>query len=158
MMQSAFANTSSPAVRFLLGFVAAFVATLTFHQIGILVLHLLGITPAMPWVSRPVPPFGVPQVISLAFWGGIWGVLFVLFEPWLARSPGGYWVGAILFGAIFPTLVAWFVVAPLKGLPAGNGFHVPGIFIGPIVNGLWGLGTAVFLRMLNRLAHTTSLA
>jgi hypothetical protein len=46
MLQSAFATTSSPAVHFVLGFIAAFVATLTFHQIGMLVLHLLGITPA----------------------------------------------------------------------------------------------------------------
>ena len=156
MMQSAFATPSGTASRFVLGFVAAFVATLTFHQTGILVLHLLGITPAMPWVGTPIPPFGVPRVISLAFWGGIWGIVFVLVEPWLARRPGGDWAGAILFGAIFPTLVAWFVVAPLKGMPPGNGFHAPGIFVGPIVNGLWGLGTAIFLRMLNRLAHVTS--
>ena len=154
MLQPAFALSSSPALRFVLGFVAAFVATLTFHQIGILMLHLLGITPAMPWVSKPVPPFGAPQVISLAFWGGVWGMVFVLIEPRLASKLGGYWGSAILFGAIFPTLVAWFVVFPLKGLPLGNGFQIPGLFVGPIVNGLWGLGTAVFLRMLNRLAHT----
>jgi len=158
MMESSFATPSGTASRFVLGFVAAFVATLTFHQAGILVLHLLGITPAMPWVSTPIPPFGVPRVISLAFWGGLWGILFVLVQPWLARRPGGYWAGAILFGAILPTLVAWFIVAPLKGMPPGNGFQAPGIFVGPIVNGLWGLGTAIFLRMLNRLAHVTSLA
>jgi hypothetical protein len=58
-----------------------------------------------------------------------------------------YWIGAIIFGAIFPTLVAWFVVFPLKGLPAGLGFHFPGILVGPIVNGLWGLGTVVFLQL-----------
>ena len=75
----------------------------------------------------------------------MWGIVFVLVEPWLSRSPGGYWVGSIIFGAIFPTLVAWFVVLPLKGLPVGNGFHFPGILVGPIVNGVWGLGTALFL-------------
>jgi hypothetical protein len=94
-----------------------------------------------------MPPFGVPQFISLAFWGGIWGIIFVLAEPIFARGPAEYWIGAIIFGAIFPTFVAWFVVFPLKGLPAGRGFHLPGIFVGPIVNGLWGLGTAIFLRL-----------
>ena len=27
----------------------------------------------------------------LSFWGGVWGILFVLIERWLARFPGGYW-------------------------------------------------------------------
>jgi hypothetical protein len=148
MLRSLSVTPSVWPLRIVLGFVAAFLATLTFHQFGLLVLHLVGVTPAMPWAARPVPPFGVPQVISLAFWGGIWGIVFVLVEPYLARSPGGYVAGAILFGAIFPTLVAWFVVLPLKGLPAGNGFHFPGIIVGPIVNGLWGLGTAAFLHIL----------
>lgn len=71
----------------------------------------------------------------------------VLVAPWPVRSPGRYWVGAILFGVIFPIFVAWFVVFPLKGLPPANGFHVPGVCVGPIVNGLSGLGTAMFLRM-----------
>jgi len=78
----------------------------------------------------------------------VWGIIFVLVEPYLARSPGGYWVAAIIFGAIFPTAVAWFIVRPLKGLPVADVFRFPGIFIGPIVNGLWGLGTALFLSWM----------
>jgi hypothetical protein len=42
----------------------------------------------------------------------------------------------------------WFVVSQLKGLPLGYGFHWPGLLVGPIVDGLWGLGTGVFLRIL----------
>jgi hypothetical protein len=61
-----------------------------------------------------------PIPISLSFWGGVWGIIFVLIEPYLVRSPGGYWVGAIIFGAIFPTAVAWFIVRPLKGLPVAD--------------------------------------
>jgi hypothetical protein len=45
----------------------------------------------------------------------------------------------------FPDLV----VLPLKVLSAGNGFHFPGILVGPIVNGLWGLGTALFLSWMS---------
>lgn len=95
-----------------------------------------------------MPPLHVPAVISLAFWGGLWGIVFVLAEPWIARCPGGYWVGAIVFGAVFPTLVAWFIVFPLKGIPVAGGFHFPGLLVGPIINGLWGLGTAWFLLLL----------
>lgn len=153
MARSARLTASTTGPRLLLGFVAAFLATLTFHQIGLELLHFVRLTQAMPYSARPVPPFGVPQVISLAFWGGLWGIVFVLVEPWLARCPGGYWVGAIVFGAIVPTLVAWFVVLPLKGLPIGFGFHFPGILVGPIVNGLWGLGTGIFLGVMTGWRH-----
>jgi hypothetical protein len=135
-------------MRLLLGFVAAFVATLIFHQIGLGLLHLAHLTAGTPYNFNGVPPFGVPRVISLAFWGGVWGIIFVLVERWLARSPGGYWVGAIIFGAIFPTLVGWFVITPIRGGSVAAIFAFPRILIGPIVNGLWGLGTGVFLGMM----------
>jgi hypothetical protein len=130
-----------------LGFISGFFATLVFHQLALLALHDLGLTSALPYAMKPVPPFGVPQFISLAFWGGVWGIVLDLVERQTARGPIGYWIGAIVFGAIFPTLVAWFVVLPRKGLPAGHGFHYPGVLVGPIVNGLWGLGTALFLSL-----------
>jgi hypothetical protein len=79
--------------------------------------------------------------------GAAYGASFLSWPSPFLRGPAEYWIGAIIFGAIFPTFVAWFVVFPLKGLPAGRGFHLPGIFVGPIVNGLWGLGTAIFLRL-----------
>ncbi len=148
MAQSVSLTASTSGMRLLLGFVAAFFATLIFHQIGVELCHLIGLTPNTPYNFDAVPPFHVPAVISLAFWGGVWGIVFVLVEPWIARNPGGYWVGAIIFGAIFPTVVSWLVVAPLKGLPLGYGFHFPGLLVGPIVNGLWGLGTGVFLELL----------
>jgi hypothetical protein len=148
MARSETLTASISGMRMLSGFVAAFFATLTFHQIGVELCHLIGLTANTPYDLHGVPPFHVPQVISLAFWGGVWGIVLVLVEPRLARSPGGYWVGAIVFGAVVPTLVAWFIVFPLKGIPVAGGFHFPGLLVAPIVNGLWGLGTAVFLRLL----------
>ena len=149
MARSASLTVSAAAIRLLLGFVAAFLATLTFHQIGIWGLHAVGLTGAIPWTTTPIPPFGVPSVISLAFWGGVWGILFVLIERFLARSPGGYWVGATLFGAILPTLVLMFIVFPLKGRPLGGGFAWQLIVTLLVAHGLWGLGTAVFLGVLS---------
>ena len=148
MARSASLTVSTSVTRLLLGFVAAFLATLTFHQIGIWVLHAVGFIAATPWVITPIPPLGVPRVISLAFWGGVWGIIFVLIERWLARFPGGYWVGATVFGAIVPTLVLMFVVFPLRGQPVGAGFAPNLIVTFVIVHGLWGLGTAVFLGVL----------
>ena len=125
MAQSISLHSSASAVRLLLGFIAGFIATLVFHQIGLLLLHFAGLTPNLPYNMHPVPPFHVPQFVSLAFWGGVWGIVFVLIEPVIARSPGGCWVGAIVFGAVFPTLVAWFVVLPLKGLPGRPRLSLP---------------------------------
>src|ERR1700683_4751008 len=128
---SALRSVRLPA-RMMLGFVAAFLAVPVFHQLGIEFCHLIGLTAGTPYNLRPVPPFGVPQVISLAFWGGMWGIVFVLAERLIARFPGGYWRGSILFGAILPTVFSWLVVAPLKGLPLGYGFSFPGLLIGPL--------------------------
>ena len=102
--------------------------------------------PSSAWRLTPVPPFGVPAVLSAAFWGGLWGIVLTYLAPRFGRG-AGYWLGCILFGAVALTLVAWFVVLPLKGLPAGGGFRWPGVVIGPIVNGAWGLGMAVLLAL-----------
>lgn len=132
--------------RVVLGFVAGFVAVLVFHQATIGILYVLGVIGAPPYPLAPVPPFGVPSVINQAFWGGVWGIVFALVERRFPRG-GGYWLAALLFGALAPTLVLWFVVAPLKGLPAGPPLSAR-ILIGPIVNGAWGIGTALGLRVL----------
>lgn len=134
--------------RYIAGFFAAFLATLVFHQIGVELCHLIGLTPGRPYDFTGVPPWGVPKLISLAFWGGVWGFAFVAVERGFTHWPGGYWGGAIIFGAIVPTAFSWFVVSQLKGLPLGYGFRFPGLLVGPIVNGLWGLGTGVFLGIL----------
>jgi hypothetical protein len=148
-MAVASAFSASPRlIRVGLGFVAACLGTLVFHQGGVELCHLLGLTGSTPYNFRPVSPFGVPAVVSLTFWGGVWGIAFVLAEGAITRCPGGYWVGAALFGAIVPTLVFWFVVVPLKGQPLSYGFQVPRVFVALIVDGLWGTGTAVFLTML----------
>ena len=133
-----------------LGFVAGFVSVLIFHQLTLGLLHLLGVTPGVPYRFNPMPPLGVPLVISSAFWGGVWGIVFALLERSFPRRGGGYWLAALLFGAIALPLVAWFIVSPLKGIPAAGGWKPAGIATGLLVNGAWGVGTAVFLRLLSR--------
>src|SRR5712664_1339637 len=125
------------------GFVSGFLAVLVFHQGALAVLHGVQWTPGAPYPMQAVAPFGVPQVLSLAFWGGVWGVLLAAV---LVRLDGAKLVvAATIFGAILPTLVAWFVVAPLKGQPAAAGFAMPGMLVGPIVNAAWGFGTGLGL-------------
>jgi hypothetical protein len=133
--------------RALLGFVAGFVATLVFHQIALQLLHMAGMAPNPAWPMKPVPPFGVPQVISLAFWGGVWGAIMI---PVIDRRRGAYYAIAIVFGAILPTLVAWFLVAPLKHQPVASGWNPQRMMIGPIVISAWGFGTAALYRLFEK--------
>jgi hypothetical protein len=85
---------SSLAMRLVFGFIAGFFATLTLHAAALAILHALGVTPAFPYGMKPTWPLGVPQEVSLAFWGGVWGVIFSAARPY-PRNIAGYWLGAI---------------------------------------------------------------
>ena len=130
--------------KLLIGFIAGFFAVLFFHQPVLALLTQAGYAKAATYSFAASGPLGVPQVLSLSFWGGVWGVAFAAVEHRLPRG-AAYWIAAFAFGAILPTLVAWFVVAPLKGLPIAAGWQPARMMIGPIVNGAWGLGTAILL-------------
>ena len=131
--------------RWLLAFLAGFVATLVFHQGALWLLHLAGMTPRMPYAMRHVPPFGVPSVISLAFWGGVWGIVMIA----AISKARAFYLVATIFGAVLPTLVAAFVIAPLRHMPLAGS---PGklLAVGLIVNAAWGLGTALLYRLFMR--------
>lgn len=127
-------------------FLAGFLSTLVFHQGVLAILHGLRMTAHNPWAMAPVPPMGVPSVLSLAFWGGLWGVALWMMIRGSAGSK--YWLLAVVLGAILPTLVAFFVVFPLKGLPVAGGWH-PDLVVGALLlNGAWGFGVALFMRMM----------
>jgi hypothetical protein len=135
--------------KFLAGFIAGFFATLIFHQLTLAILWGAGLAPFGPYSMASTHPFGVPAVFSLAFWGGVWGILFALIE---GRFPSSmtYWVVAFVFGAIFPSLVALLVVLPIKGRPMGGGWYPALLVTAFLVNGAWGLGTGLMLKVLSR--------
>ncbi|HXH71579.1 MAG TPA: hypothetical protein VNI58_02050 [Mariprofundaceae bacterium] len=133
--------------RYLFGFVAGFFATLIFHQFALAGLWHLGFAPFAPFSMKPTWPFGVPAMLSLAFWGGVWGIVFVMVHGWFPRR-AGYWWAAFLFGAIAPTLVALLVVIPLKGGAVGGGWHWHLLVTAFLVNGAWGVGTGLIYKML----------
>jgi len=125
----------------ILAFIAGFLATLIFHQGLLGLLHLAGRVSVAPWNMTPVPPLGVPQVISLAFWGGLWGIaLWALIR---GRRGAAYWGLAIALGALLPSLVAWFVVFPIKGIEVNSMI----VFGALLLNGAWGLGVALYMRL-----------
>ena len=142
--------------RLLAGFIAGFFATLIFHQLMLGLLWVVGMAPFPPFSMAATHPFGVPAVFSLALWGGVWGMAYALIE---GGFPGRacYWATAFLFGAVLPSLVALMVVLPIKGRPMGGGWHLPLLFLVFLINGAWGVGTGLILRVLrhgNRRAHS----
>ena len=102
------AKARSTPLDHLRGFIAAFFATLIFHQLAVALLWNLCLASGPPFQFAPRPPFGVPAVISLAFWG-----------------------------AILPSLVALLIVVPLKGGPVGTGWMAKIWIYAFLVNGSW---------------------
>ena len=133
--------------RLLVGFIAGFLATLIFHQLTLALFRGVGVAAFLPYSWTPTDPFGIPAVVSLSFWGGVWGIIFALIHGRFPRG-AGYWVAAFLFGAILPSLVAFLVVLPLKGRPMGGGWQLPLLVAAFFADGAWGIGTGVFLKAL----------
>ena len=130
-------------------FIAGFVSTLLFHQGALALLYSAGISPKAPFAMAATAPFQVPAVISLAFFGGLWGIAL-----WLAirgLPDLRFWTLALVLGAIGPSIVALFIVFPLKGMPMAGGWD-PKIIVGALIlNGAWGLGVALLMRLMGRL-------
>ena len=134
----------SASTRAFLGFVAAAISVLTFHQGMIEALHVAGLAPFTPYSSNPVPPFGVPLIADLCFWGGLYGLVFGLLLP---RFTWPLWLCGIILG-IIAVLVSMFVVSPIKGGGFGDGWHAWPMARSLIINGFWGLGVGLILPLL----------
>ena len=129
-------------------FVAGFLATMVFHQGLLGLMHLGGMVPMAPFNLEPVPPLEVPSVLSLAFFGGLWGL-----PAWAlmaGRGRTGYWLVAVVFGAIFPTAVAMLVVFPLKDMAVTLTHWIGGFML----NGAWGLGVGAFMVLMGARRHS----
>jgi len=135
--------------RLVLAFIAGFIATLVFHQGMLAILYAIGFTARAPFPMQPTKHFHLPVIWSLAFWGGVWGFIFAAVDRRFPRG-AGYWFWTLVFGALAPTLVAWLLVAALKGQLLGGGWRGSAIITGLFVNGAWGLGTALLLRVFYR--------
>jgi hypothetical protein len=119
----------SASTRAFLGFIAAAISVLTFHQGMVELLHGMGL---------------VPLIADLCFWGGLYGAVFGLLLP---RFAWPLPVCGIILG-IIAALVAMFVVAPIKGGAIANGWQAWPIARSLIINGFWGLGVGLILPLL----------
>jgi hypothetical protein len=130
-------------MKWLKWFIAGTLAVPLGHQPALWLLKVAGFIDRPVYAMTATKPFGVPQVISLSFWGGVWGIILGLILIRARRAT--FWWLAILIGAIAPTLVAGLVVAPLKGMPVNA---TPKLFaFGLIINGVWAWMTALIYRI-----------
>lgn len=147
--------SGSVARRAVIGFLAGFLATITIHQLVILALPLIGIYAFPAYSFRLTVPLGVPLFISLAFWAGIWGIVYVFIADRLPKSINPLLAGA-LFGILLPTLAGWTVIAALKGQPWFAGFNPERLATATIANSFWGASLPVFCNWLARIIPSRS--
>jgi hypothetical protein len=138
---------STPVMRAFLGFIAAAISVLTFHQAMWELLHVLnlpGLGMPPPYPMRGVPPWGVPLIVSLCFWGGLYGAVFGLVLP---RLTAPLWLCGLVLG-IIAALVGLFVVPAIKGLPIAGGWVLLNWVRSFLINGFWGIGVGLILPLL----------
>ncbi len=136
---------SITSTRLAIGFAAGSLSHLVFQGAYGSLLHAANLLPMLPWSLMPVPPLGVPQTASLAFWAGLWGVGYAVLEPRLTAH-FGRWLGALLLGAV-ALISHWFIAQPLKGFGIGGGFHAAMVAIEIGFAVVFGLGLAALFQV-----------
>jgi len=131
----------SPAKRAAFGFLAAAIAVLTFHQGMWEILHLTGMGMPSWFPMDPVPPWGVPKLLNLCFWGGLYGIAFGLLMPKFSLP---MWLCGLITGLI-AAIVGLLLVPAIKGLPVGAGWIPMNWVKSFLINGSWGLGLGIIL-------------
>jgi hypothetical protein len=111
------------------------------HEVINLILLTAGVFPRVPWSMEPAAVTGVPQIVSDAFWGGVWGILFVLLYSFVPGSSST--LKGLIFGILGPAIVGIFILVPLitGRFPLFFGFD-PAL-IGSVLVILAGFGAAM---------------
>lgn len=138
---------SNLSLRILVAWAAGFLATLIFHQGAVWLANKAGLSPFGAFNMAARPPYGVPAVFALAFWGGVWGIVFVLIDPYLPRM-GPFWLRALAFGAIYPMIGTWLIFQPMRGQTPFTGFRLDALPRMMTFNAAWGLGTALLYQWI----------
>ncbi len=134
------------------GFIAGAIAVVAFHQSVVLAAFLSGLIPNSPWSLRPIPPLGVPFIVSQMFWGGLWGTLFALVWPLV---PGRlYWQKGVIFSLIGPLLLGSWILVPLikQNGALFSGFNPTRLALGLCLGIAWGAGLGLLFGSVPRRA------
>lgn len=137
-------SANARSTRLFLGFVAGALAMLIFHQTALQLLYWAGLASNPAFRLSAVPPFNVPMVVSVTFWGAIFGGLLSL----MPRRSGNAAFRGLGYGA-FALLMTWFVVRPLAGHPVAFGWHPQPMLLSGIASLAWGFGLALIQPILS---------
>jgi hypothetical protein len=135
----------------LVGFAAGVLSVLVFHQGTVALLHAAGLVPNAPFRLHPVPPLGVPQLVSIAFWGGVWGSGLGLFLASSRRRWPPLLAGLVM--GVCCSLVGFTVVAALRGQPLLGGLDPARWWRSLLINGAFGWGVGVLLLAARRVSR-----
>lgn len=138
-------QTMTTAITTIKAFVAGVLAILVFHQGALAGLHYLGETPVLAYAMTPGWLLGWPILVLWALWGGGWGI--VLWALIRGTQAAGYYVGAIILAAVLPSAAYLFVLPPLRGLPLAYGWDQHFMAGVVLLQAIWGLGLALFMRV-----------
>ena len=128
-----------------LAFIAGFLATVLFHQTAIWLLTLVLPFPFTPW-NMATNDYGLPRVVALALWAGVWAVplcLLIRARPALPAMA----TGAVL-GSLIPSLWGWTVIAAMRGGPLFAGGNTRVILTVLFINAVWGAATVWLFTLL----------
>ena len=134
----------SAATRARIGFSAGAIAVLVFHQGLAGVFDIAGLGSMRAFRLLPTWPFGVPALVSLSFWGSMYGIAFALLSPRFGRL---LWLAGLGMGLI-AGMITLFVVLPLKGLSVAHGWAAWPVARTLLLTSFWGLGVGMLLPLL----------
>jgi hypothetical protein len=133
-----------PSSLVFLGGVAGALSVLMFHQTTLQVFFWCGWAPQAAFRIAQVPPFNAPLVVSITFWGAIYGALFGLSLPFV-KAP--LWLKGAVAG-LCAMVLAWFVFLPLMGHPMAFGWQPWPMLRSFIAYQMWGIGLRLLLPCL----------
>jgi hypothetical protein len=132
-------------MRIFLGCIAGAISVLVFHQTTLQLFFWFGLTSQAAFRVANVPPFNAPMVVSITFWGAVYGGLFGLVA---ARLPRPVILKALLAG-LFALLMGWFVVRPLAGHPVAFGWQPAPMLRSAAASLMWGIGITLIFPLLH---------
>ncbi|KEZ78118.1 hypothetical protein [Salinisphaera hydrothermalis] len=135
---------------FIKAFVAGLIAIVVFNQGALWLIDRAGFAQVATWSTQGLMHTDVPVIAWQALWGGLWGlVIWLLIRR---AEAAGYYVGAIILGAVLLTGVA-LAVTPWLGMGLFGvllvGYSMNAIGVALAANAAYGLGFALLMRLFH---------
>jgi hypothetical protein len=137
-------STNALSTRFFLGLVAGALAMLLFHQTALQLLYWCGLIQHPAFRLASVPPFNVPMIVSVTFWGALFGGILNVLPGMPTRLSGRG-----LVDGLFGIAMVWFVVRPLAGHGIAFGWNPHAMAASTFACLAWGYGVALIQPVLH---------